>query len=252
MIYTNDETDKAVRQKNFILTVFVLPIIIIIGICALLYIGVTSNLLLKKEANFGYCLILLLGFYYYVYQKKKWLKMPDGSYYYVKSIESIKKTTLDEPTEYEAEYFYSRKDVTNKTIIGLVLIVLSVWMFLKGMGNRVSEIAGFAGGIYLEYVGIKGLLDKEAQLKLAKKGLWTKNLGFVDWNDINKIQVIEDKSRDKPQYTLELFLKGTVFSEANQPDFRLSLTNIDGKEYVEILAESLLSKRNELPTQSSH
>lgn len=100
-------------------------------------------------------------------------------------------------------------------------------------------------GLFISYFGMKELLDKTAKLSLAKSGLWTNRLGFVDWNDLTKAQVVEGKSGRAPQTILEIYLRGTVFAEENQPDERLAITEIDGKDYVEILMESLRSKRND-------
>ena len=128
------------------------------------------------------------------------------------------------------------------------MIVVGIWLGLKGSKSILIPIGTSASGFFLSYVGIKGLLDKSAKLKLAKKGLWTNKLGFVDWNDITKAQVVEDNSGRSPQTILEIYLKGTVFAEANQPDEKLYLTDIDGKEFVEMVVDNLIIKRNEITT----
>ena len=246
MIYTNDETDKTVRQKNFILTVYIIPISMILGLCIVFYLAYNANFILKKDSYYGCFFTIPFGLLLYINQKNNWLKMPDGSYYNVKNIEPTNKTTLNEPSEYETEYYFSKKEKTNKTLIGFALILFSLWMCFKGLKTIMLAIGTIAVGAFISYGGIKGLLDKGAQLKLAKKGLWTKKLGFVDWNDIAKAQVIEDKSGRTPKTYLEIFLKGTVFALANQPDQRLFLTDIDGTEYVDLMVDNLMSKRNEI------
>ena len=47
------------------------------------------------------------------------------------------------------------------------------------------------------------------------------------------------------QTILEIYLKGTIFAEANQPDERLNLTDIEGKQFVETEIYILQSKHNE-------
>lgn len=104
-------------------------------------------------------------------------------------------------------------------------------------------------GLFLLYAGLKGLLDKSAQLKIAKNGLWTKKLGFVNWDDISFADVIEDKKGKSPQTYLEIRLKGTKFEEANQPDERLVLTDLKGKEHVELLINDYITNYNKQKVQ---
>ena len=95
------------------------------------------------------------------------------------------------------------------------------------------------------YRGVKELLDTSAQLKLAKNGLWTKKLGFVNWDDINYVEVVEEKDRRSPQTYFEIRLKGTKFEEANVPDERLLLTDIQNKDDVEMMANDLIFQYNQ-------
>lgn len=246
MIYTNDETDKSLRKKNFYLTVYVLPICITLGICSLIYFATTSNYLPKREAIYGYFLSFTTGLFLCAYNKKNWLKMPDGSYYNIKGHSSTTKFNSIEPKEYEAEYFYAKKEKVTSALIGFGLIGISLWLLFKSSKSILVPLGTIAMGIVLAYIGIKGILDKSPKLKLAKTGLWTAKLGFVDWNNVAKAQVVEQKNGKTPQMILEIYLKGTIFAEANQPDESLYLNEIDGKEFVEMVVDDLKSKRNEL------
>jgi hypothetical protein len=224
----------------------VLPIALILGICGSIYLAASANYLSRIDTTYGYVLSLTPGFLLFAYNKKNWLKMPDGTYHNIKGIAPVTKIYTNKPTEYEAEYFESKKEKITSALSGLALFGVGVWLGLKGSKSILIPIGAGAGGIFLSYVGIKGLLDKSAKLKLAKTGLWTKKLGFVDYKDITKVQVVEDKDGKSPQTILEIFLKETVFAEANQPDERLYLTDIEDKQYVELLLDKLMSKRNEL------
>jgi hypothetical protein len=118
---------------------------------------------------------------------------------------------------------------------------------LRSLGMEISNIAG----LFLSYIGFKGLLDKEAKLKIANNGLWTKKLGFVNWDDINFAEVVEDKSGKSPQLWLDIRLKGTKFEEANQPDERLLLSGLKDKETVEMVINNSITNYNNLKNQSS-
>ncbi|MDH7461773.1 hypothetical protein QEG73_10805 [Chitinophagaceae bacterium 26-R-25] len=247
MIYTNDETDKSIRQKNFLLSVYALPIAVSASLCGLIYLATSANYLPKEDAFFGYMTSLFPGILLFSRNSRNWLKMPDGTFHNIKDIVPTTKINMTEPSLYEEEYFYSRKEKITSTLMGAGLTVASVWLATKGSKSVLIPVSMAAGGIFIGYTGIKGLLDKSATLKLATTGLWTKKLGFVDYNDLVKAQVVQDTSGKTPQTILEIYLKGTVFAEANQPDERLNLTNVDGKEYVEMVLVNLMNKRHEVP-----
>jgi len=246
MIYSNDESDKSIRQKNFYLTVYLLPIATAAIICGVIYLLSQAGYLHRRDVVFGYMLSLTPAILVYLFNNRNWLKMPDGTYHNIKGISQTNIINLNEPKEYEAEYFYSKKEKATSAFLGLLIIGLGIWFGIKDANTILIPIATIIGGIFYFYTGIKGLLDKKAKLKLAKKGIWTNKLGFVDWNDLIKAQVIEDRSGRTTQTILEIYLKGTVYSEAHQPDERLSLTDIDDKEMIETVIDTFISKRNEL------
>ena len=246
MIYSNDESDKSIRQKNFYLTVYILPIATAVIICGVIYWLSQAGYLQRRDMIFGYTLSLTPAILVYAFNKRNWLKMPDGTYHNIKGISQTNIINLNEPAEYEAEYFYSKNEKATSAFLGLLIIGFGIWLGIKGANTILIPIATIIIGIFLSYTGIKGLLDKTAKLKLARKGIWTNKLGFVDWNNVLKAQVIEDRSGRATQTILEIYLKGTVYSEANQPDERLSLTDIDDKEMIETVIDTFISKHNEL------
>ena len=152
-----------------------------------------------------------------------------------------------EPAVYEDEYFYSKKGKTNSSILGLVLVGMGIFLALEGETNFLIPLLTIVVGAYIAYFGIKGLTDKTARLKFAKEGLWTEKLGFVDWTDVAKAQVIEETSGRSPQTFLEIYLKKPGLAESTDPDERLNLSDMDNRQYVEMIMTTLMAKRNELP-----
>ena len=128
------------------------------------------------------------------------------------------------------------------------MIAAAIFVGIKKVRGALFPILIGSSGIFMLYIGIKALLDKSPRLKLAKQGLWTAKLGFVDWNDITKAQVVVNKRGRSQQTVLEIFLKGTVFAEANKPDERLVITAIDNKEFIETVIDNMIFKRKELTT----
>jgi hypothetical protein len=251
MIYTNDEADKSIRQRNFYLTVYLIPIALVAALSGLVYWASTNNYLQKTDTTYGYFMSLTPAFFLYAFNRRNWLKMPDGSFHYIKGIAPSPKLNFNEPTEYEAEYYYSKTEKATSLLVGLGLICVSIWLGLKGSKTILIPIVTNIGGLFMSYVGLKGLLDKSAKLKIAKNGLWTNKLGFVNWDDINYAEVVEDKSGKQPQLFLEVRLKGTKFEEANQPDERLLLSDLKDNGMIETVVDSSITNYNKQKTQSS-
>lgn len=246
MIYSNDETDKAERQKNYILTVFVLPIVTALAFGSVCYFASHSLRMARFDSVFCYYFALMAGLVLYGINKSNWLKMPDGTFHNIKGVLHTNKVSMNEPREYEEEYFVSTKDKVIPIVLGASMFVPAIILSIKRVRGILLPIFLGCIGTFMIYTGITALLDKNPILKLAKQGLWTKMLGFVDWNDIAKAQVVIDKSGRAPQTVLEIYLKGTVFAEADKPDQRLFITALKNKEYIETVMDNLIFNRNVL------
>ena len=244
MIYTNDEADRSTRQRDYYLKVYAVPIALVTIICGLLYWACLNNYLTKGDTIYGYMMSLTPGLLLYAFNKQSWLKMPDGTFHYIKGIPPTAKINLNEPSNYEATYYYAKKEKISTTLTGLGLLAFSIWLALKGAKYIVVPLVMNVGALFLLYFGIKGLLDKSEKLKIAKNGLWTSKLGFVSWDDINYADVIEEKSGDSSQVYLQIRLKGTKFEEANQPDERLLLSDLKGYEMIEFTINTCIINYN--------
>jgi len=251
MIYTNDEADKSIRHKNYYLSVYVIPILLVAIICTLIYWASKNNYLQKTDTTYGYFMSLTPAFLLYAFNRQNWLKMPDGTFHYIKGIAPTPKIIFNEPTEYQAEYYYSKTEKATTTLTGFALIGVSIWLGFKGANTIIAPIMTNIGGLFLTYFGLKGLLDKTAKLKIAKNGLWTNKLGFVNWDDINFAEVVEDKSGKHAQLFLHIRLKGTKFEEANEPDERLLLSELKDNEMIETVINSSITTYNNNKKQSS-
>ena len=109
MIYTNDESDKSVRQKNFYLTVYARPVGLTLAICGLIYLATIANYLSKTDTYYGYVLSMTPGLLFYAYNKKNWLKMPDGTFHNIQGFAPTTKFNASEPTVYEANIFIQKR-----------------------------------------------------------------------------------------------------------------------------------------------
>jgi hypothetical protein len=187
----------------------------------------------------------------YAFNRRNWLKMPDGTFYNIKGISATPKINFNEPKEYLAEYFYSKTEKATSLLVGLGLISVSIWLGLKGAKTILIPIMANIGGLFMSYIGLKGLLDKSARLKIASNGLWTNKLGFVNWDDINFAEVVEDKSGKQPQLFLHIRLKGTKFEEANEPDEQLLLSDLKDNGMIETVINGSIANYNRQKTQSS-
>lgn len=247
MIYSNDEADKRERRKNFYLTVYVIPGLFILATVVLLYWFYLAGHIVIGDFIYGSVLALTPAMLIHSLSRRHWLKMPDGTYHNIKGEASTGKTNFNEPTEYEAEYFYSKTQKSISFIMGLGLIGLSSWFYVLKDQRIIFIIGTLLTGVFLSYIGLKGLLDTTAKLKIAKNGLWTKKLGFVNWDDINYAEVVvEDKKQRLPQTFLKIRLKGTKFEEADQPDQILLLNDLGGEKDIEmVINQSIINYNNQ-------
>lgn len=251
MIYTNDESDKSVRQKNYYFNVYALPALV-----ALIIGGIIFLLFLQGYVNKSDCYVLSMfaiapATMLSAYKKRDWLRMPDDTFFYTKHLSQPNNVYLNEPTEYEAEYYYGLKSKLALLAFGLLFIGVSIYIGIMKPQTMVLPFAMMISGIVVAGLGIQKLLDKTAALKLAKKGIWTRKTGYVEWKNVSSTKIVQDTKGDSPSTILEIYLKGTVFAQAQQPDNRLDITHLKGSEYIEILIDSLISKQNEPEVSAS-
>jgi|GEM_PF-1042780 len=244
MIYTNDEADKSERRKNFYLSVYLLPVLAAGVLAGLVYLAYSSGYIARGDMGYGCVISFTAATLIFGFNRRHWLKMPDGTYHNIKGIPPTPKIIVSEPAVYENEYFYSKKDKIGTLISGLFLIGISVWMSQKGVKIILVPIVSAITGLFIFYFGLKAFLDKTAKLKIAKNGLWTKKLGFVRWDDINYADVVIDKKGQHPQPYLEIRLKGTKFEEANQPDERLLLGDLRNHSDIEMIINQSITDYN--------
>ena len=244
MMYTNDEADKAERYKRFYLSVYLFPFLTTASLAAVLYWAYLSGYVVKNELIYGCILALTPAYLLFKLNRPKWLKMPDGTYHNIEGESVSPRLNINEPSKYEAEFFYSKKSKATSLLMGLALIGVSVWLYTSGAESILIPLGTASIGFFLTRIGLKGLLDKSAQLKIATNGLWTKKLGFVNWDDLNYAEVVVTDSERQPQTYLEIRLKGTKYEQANQPDQRLILTDLQYKEDIEMVINQTIINYN--------
>ena len=244
MIYSNDDSDRALRRRNFILTVYVLPVMVIIAICGVIYFASQKKWLTGADIRSAYLFSFCGGAIAYVLGKRNWEKMPDGSYHYVRRISTPVKISAKEPAHYEEEYYKSKKAKANAVLVGLMVAGIGIYLAVESSSSLLIPSLTILGGLLLANLGVKGLGDHKPKLKLAKEGLWTERLGFVDWNNIDKALVHEEIIGRSTETILEIYLKGSIFAESNKPDEKLFLTELEDKQFVEMAVETLMSRRN--------
>lgn len=246
MIYSNDESDKKIRFKNHLLAVYIAPLILALVIGGVVYLCVLYKLLLERELYYGFFLSLTPSLFLHSYNKKYWLKMPDGTFHNVKNIGTSSFINTIEPLFYEDEFYYSKEKIIISIIMGFVAIGMSVLLFIHYSELILIPFGTAVFGLFLSLFNVKKLFDKTAKLKIAKNGLWTNKLGFVNWDEINFAEVVEDNSGKTPVLYLNIRLKGTKFEEANQPDERLLLSDLKNKEDIEAKINESIIAYNEL------
>ena len=245
MIYTNDEADKWQRKKDYLLRVIVLPLVIGLVCFGVLYALERSHLSQPVDIKAGYWIILLIVLTLFAFNKSKWMKMPDGSQYHIPSIAVGSKNYVTEPTTYEEEFYHSNAKRFLPVFIGIVVVGLGIYLVLDKKLFLFAFIS-IPFGIFFTYRSIINMLDKSAQLKIAKEGIWTKKLGFIPWKEIVKAKVKQEKTSDGEQLNLEIWLKETPFAQAGKPDQVLELTDVKNSQYVETIISNFFQSIDEI------
>lgn len=250
--YSNDESDRKLRNRNYYLNTYLLPLILAGLICLVSYWAGKKNFIARNEVIIGYFLSLTPAILLSTWLRSHWLKMPDGSWHNIRGLPANPKLNFYEPSEYLAEYRYSKKEKVVNILIGMALIAIGVWLALNT--KQSFFILGISSlmGLFLIYKGLSELLDKSARLKIASNGLWTARLGFVNWDDIHFAEVTETKDDDKPRHFLEIRLKGTKFDEGGYADERLLISDLDDWESVEMVVNNSILNYNKGKEESSN
>jgi hypothetical protein len=253
MNYTNDDADKSIRQRNFIVTVYLIPFLPIISICCLIYFGFISKIILQRDMLVGIVALSSLGALWSSSNKKKWLKMPDGTFHYVQHTSLSKNTTINEPSSYEEEFYYSKNAIILSSVQGVIILCVGVFMGINYAKIKFIVFPSLVtlAGLYLTFPNLRKLFEHKPQLKLAKSGFWTKDLGFIHWGDVKRATLSQMKQRDGTTTTyLEISLKGTQFEAVNQPDHRILIDDLKNTEHIGMKITNLMDSYNEQKNQN--
>ncbi len=232
MFYSNDDTDKEIRKRNYLLNVFGIPIIIALAIAGITYLAYSKRYISSVDRTFCYFISFSIATFLYAKNKVKWLKIPDGTYYRVQDENNYSKNSLNEPIEYDRIYYVSKKKKTISLIAGLVFTGLAIYIF-KATKSYIISIVNLLLGLLVITQATKGLFDKTPKLKLSTIGIWTNKLGFIRWDKINNTKIITEQRGEHPSIVLEIYLKNTIYEEANKPDERLLLDEIEDASFIE-------------------
>ena len=238
----NNQKSKQIRQRFF--GVYVLPIVFGVTICGLAYLLTNKYNLDKNDSLFSYILGIAAGIMLYFRNRFKWLPLPDGSYIQTKKLTEEtnhfkldKNSYTNEPTSYIAQYYYSQVSKTILLVCGIAMICGGIYIISKS--SIIFPCLIVIGGIFLFYSGFKEIIDTSPKLKLAKEGLWTKELGFKPWTSINKTKIKVEKGSRSSQVYLEIYLNEC---DLNYPKQRLLLNDIKNKDKIKPMIDELFIK----------
>lgn len=168
MLYSNDESDKLLRQRNFILTVFVVPAIAALATSALVYTASNNKLIKGIDIHMGYILCLNIILILYSVNRARWLKIPGEGWYYIKGIQSMAASPI-EPVEYNQVFFESKKGKITGVVIAAGLLAAGIFLSVRQVSVLIP-VFFILPALFLAWQSIKQLRDKRPQLKLAKTG----------------------------------------------------------------------------------
>jgi hypothetical protein len=242
VIYSNDDTDKEKRRRNYWLTVYILPVLIISIGCLAISLIIPQFHLDNTDKLMGYICSFVAGIVIWFINKHKWLPLPDGNHFHINK-EEITTPKDDfsirdgEPQSYVAEFRYSRPEKGFLLICGLVVLVYGLTIF--SATSVIFPVVICCCGLLVVIPGFKGFMDRSAKLKISEKGLWTSELGFQSWHSIAKAKIEEETSDRFTELFLAIYLKNGKLKGTGYPDLKLSLRDIKDRDTIEGLIEKL-------------
>lgn len=240
----NRGENKRDRTLQRLLSIYFWPASLAVLLGTSVYLGTKQFNLDRTDTGIGCGISIFIGYLIHLRNRLKWVRLPDGSYINIpidnKNTESGKidqSHPVAEPSHYSISFYISTSSKVLTIVCGIFLIGLAV--FFASRTSIILPLLLTAAGIYMTQSGIKDLMDKSLELKLAKEGLWTKVLGFQTWDLVDKVEItIETGSRSSSHY-LEIYLKN---NEIGFPNQRLQLDNIENKDRIKSIIDDLLSK----------
>lgn len=218
---------------QYFLYVWIVPLIALMGGCALVYVLTGYFSLSGYDRVFGFGLVLVLFLYGRFTMSIKWIKRPDGGYFYlggIKGEDTGSDKVFAEPAFYEKEFRYAWSKQVLSIFLGLFCIALS-WTFLSKTTVIMPVIIFLAGLLFL----LKSFhaMRSGPVIKLAKEGIWTKDSAYLPWRSIQKIAVTKTQVDDSVYHNLEIFLKSS--DSDTFPDYTLQIDDLTGCEEIEKL-----------------
>ncbi len=226
------QEDKYTRsQYQYILYVWIVPLIFLIGGCALVYILTGYFKLSEYDRIFGIGFVFIMFLYQRFKIGIKWLKLSDDKYYYlggIKGEDMVSNTVFVEPPFYEKEFSHAKNKQFINSVLGLVLTGLSWALFSKT--QVIMPFIIFLGGLFFLLSSINALRSGPV-IKLAKEGIWTKDSAYLPWTRIRKIVVTKTNVDDSVYHYLEVFLKSD--DDDRPPDYKLQINDLTDYEDLE-------------------
>lgn len=247
VIYTNDNTDKKQRQQKYFLRVYIVPFFVTVLACILNYVLTDRFNLDRTDKTVGYIISAIMGLIVWFKNKARWLSLFDGSHFYVNDEEATTQTKYishaNEPLQYEAEFKNSISDQLIILVCGIIALIFGIRIIKNS--SVIFPFVIVSIGLFALVIGYKGLIDRKPKLKLSRKGLWTRKLGFQPWTAIKKTKIVKEKSSRSTQVYLEIYLIDSEFADLDYPDERFSFSGIEKSSQIESHIEQFNSAINE-------
>jgi hypothetical protein len=228
------------QGRKYLISVYALPAFMGLIFCGAVFFLSLQFKLVQSDKILGYIIGVFVAFVIYVINKTKWLPLPDGSYIHRKSLNSETDKIAKEVFSKSEPVFYTSEFSTSLTS-KLIYLIGGAFLIYAGLvsfsdTNLVFPALIAASGIFLLYLGIKEFANPLPKLKVAKEGLWTRQLGFRSWHEIKKTEIKEEKGHRSTQIYLEIYLKS---SSSDYPTQRLLINELNNRNKIKATIEEL-------------
>jgi hypothetical protein len=236
----HDIDERKYNQKRFF-HVFIMPASLSVFICFISYLLTDIYHLDKSYKSYGYLTGICIGLIFYRNKRENWQPYADSWNVRTNGLNDDGNNYITtepgqhstEPPYYEAAFYFSTAIKIFLVIFGLAGICINFYFY--PVADIMRSVLWIIGSVFSLGFGIKEIINKSPKLKIAKEGLWTKKLGFMPWETIEKAGVTTEKNWRSSNTYLEIYLSDSD----TKPQQKLWLDYIRGYKKIQPLIDKL-------------
>jgi hypothetical protein len=238
-----DDNIKKTGKLYFVLKVFALPILVEVLLAVGVFYLKQNKLITEYDEFYSYLILLLCTVFFIGYLQKLFVKMSNGTIYKYTQLKYSNGFLKASNATYDVVYKNSKANNIVAVLLSSTLLLVAIWLFVFVKISVVMPVfIGLIAIVVLLY-NILALFANAEILKLSSSGFCTEQYGFIDWKDVENLQIVTNRNLFNKKTLLQVQLKNSMLKLANMPDINLGLNQVKGHSYIETIALNLMRNR---------